>query len=79
MRLDSMFQSLLFALIGVGLGFVAGIYLGIAVDELFNICPFRGGVDCISYLFWFPLAGILSGPFLAFIARDFIRGRRKNN
>ena len=77
MKLDSMFQSLLLALIGFGFGFVAGIYLGIVADELFDICPFQGGIDCISYLFWFPLAGVLLGPLLVFIARDFIKDRRK--
>lgn len=79
MKLGGLSQSFFLTIVGIGIGIFVGIYLGVVCDEFFNICPFRGGIDCINYLAPFPAIGALLGPFLIFIARNFLRGRRKRS
>lgn len=73
MKLMNYFMLLLLTIVGIRVGSIAGIYFGITYQELFGICPFRGGIDCISYLWPFPIMGALSGPFLIFAIRVFMK------
>lgn len=79
MKFNELLELLFFTLSGIAVGFFAGIYLGIAYQKFFNICPFESGIDCINYLAPFPVIGALLGPFLIFIIRDCLRSRKKGS
>lgn len=79
MKFSGLLQSLFLTTVGIGIGFFIGIYLEIAYQEIFDICPFRGGIDCINYLSPFPVISALSGPFAIFIIRDIVRKWKKRH